>query len=409
VKLALISLSKDDPEGGGPIGLLPLFDSMLVDRQVKIATRLGAERIVFLCPTIPGAILQYIDQLKQRDIDAEIVRTARELVQYSSEDNELLVIGDGILLSPEIENRLLGQSGEVIYVVDNDDVFEDFERIDLNQRWVGLAQLKASRLSLMIDVPDDWNVGSALLRIAVQSECRRDKITNPEMVAGAIMHLENSSEAAEYTNRKLKQSDIAKGGLLEKFALWPITRRLLPKLWKWENSRLYLKAGGLLITAIAVIVAYFEYSVVSLSFLLIAVILGIIDRDMDVFSDVSRWYYSYVPKRINILSSLSDILLKVTLALLVTNFSEASQLVPNLVILVTLWLVELARQVIPEPGKFGMVQSGELLQIMVLLILTPFGYFLAGIYAITLWSVGYLVYAAVSVAKDLKNREISAK
>ena len=106
MKLALISLAKDDPEGGGPIGLLPLFDHMVVDRQVRVAARLGAEKIVFLCPTIPGAILQYIDELKARDIDAEIVRTARELVQYSSDENDLLVFADGVLPSSKVESPI---------------------------------------------------------------------------------------------------------------------------------------------------------------------------------------------------------------------------------------------------------------------------------------------------------------
>jgi len=349
VKLALISLSKDDPEGSGPIGLLPLFDQNVVDRQVRMAIRMGAEKIIFLCPTMPGAILQYIDRLKQEMVDAEIVRSARELVQYSSNDNQLLVLSDGILLSPQLEKSLTDQSDELLYVVANAEIFEDFERIDLNQRWVGLAYLQASRLSMMIDIPDDWNVGSALLRIAVQSECQRQIISDSEMVAGAVIHLENGSEAEEYTKRKLTEPDLAKGGICERYLLWPLTRRILPRLWQTPNAPLYLRTGALVTTICAASSAYLQQPILALAFLLVAGLAGTIRRQMNVFSNTSFRYFSEIPVRPNILDAATDIFKKAALLILIAYASTPTTIVPNLLVLTLIWGQGFIVQMLPDP------------------------------------------------------------
>ena len=407
MKLALISLSKDDPEGGGPIGLLPLFDNLLVDRQVRVAGRLGAEKIIFLCPTIPGAILQYIDELKVRKIDAEIVRTARELVQYSSEENELIVVADGVLPSSKVESLLAEQIGEVIYTVENDEVFEDFERIDLNQRWLGLAKLKASRLSMMIDVPDDWNVGSALLRIAVQSECERIVIPGPDIIAGSVVHLENSSETTEYTRRKLKEPGLAKGGLLERFLIWPVSRRLLPRLWQTSNSRIYLRIGSLFSSAAAVITAYFQYTFASLALLLVAGIFSAVNRDMDALSDVKFRLFSDYPERPHLLDLASIALSLLSMTILVKNASQTSDIIANITVLILLWIGISVREILPDPKKYSLLKPGGILSILILMILAPFGLFLFGIYGLAVWTALYALLSASSLASQVKKGAIS--
>lgn len=403
MKLALISLSKDDPEGSGPIGLLPLFDENVVDRQVRMAIRMGAEKIIFLCPTMPGAILQYIDRLKQEMVDAEIVRSARELVQYSSNDNQLLVLSDGILLSPQLEKTLTDQSDELLYVVANAEIFEDFERIDLNQRWVGLAYLQASRLSMMIDIPDDWNVGSALLRIAVQSECQRQIISDPEMVAGAVIHLENGSEAEEYTKRKLAEPGLAKGGICERYLLWPLARRILPRLWQTPNAPLYLRTGALVTSICAASAAYLQQPILALAFLLVAGLAGTIRRQMDVFSNTSFRYFSEIPIHPNVLDATTDIIKKAALLILIAYASTATTIVPNLLVLTLIWGQEFIVQMLPDPPSLRLFKLGSLLPIVIVSVAAAFGHFLVGVYTLAVWSIIYTGLIGLFVARDFQS------
>ena len=181
MKLALISLAKDDLDGNGPIALLPLFGGSLLDLQIGAAQRFGCEKYIFLCPVTHGALLQKIDAMKQQGLDAEYVRSPSDLVQYASDQDHIVYIADGILPNAEIVEQLSGAPQELLFTVLHADEYQEFERIDLNQRWLGIVSLKTSRLSAMIDIPDDWEVGSALLRTAVQADCPRAIISDRRM------------------------------------------------------------------------------------------------------------------------------------------------------------------------------------------------------------------------------------
>ncbi len=386
MKLAFISLAKEDPDEGGPIGLLPLFDKMIVEKQVRSALTMAADKIVFLCPTMPGAILQFVDQLKVRDIDAEIVRRASDLVQYASHDNDLVYIGDGILPSPSIEQQMAKLKGEAVYVVANSDIYEDLERIDLNQRWAGLLRLKASRLSALIDIPDDWNIGSALLRISVQAECPREVISDPRMVAGDVIHIENNIEAEEYTRRKLAEPGLNNGNILDRLIFWPITRRLLPKLWPMQNAGLYLGGASIFLALCAAIIAYFQVEILALGLLFVGSVLGLVGSRTNNFAQTEN---DMTPMHV-----ATDILAKIALLILVLALSTSADMVPNLVILVLYWII------LPLVGK---VQDQKILRWLkpdksfptfVLLISAIFGHFLPGIYFVALWTSLYLGIAS---------------
>ena len=298
------------------------------------------------------------------------------------------------------------QKGEAIYTVENDDSFEDFERIDLNQRWLGLARLKASRLSLMIDVPDDWNAGSALLRIAVQSECERFIIPGPDIVAGSVVHLENSSETAEYTRRRLKEPGLAKGGLLERFLIWPVSRRLLPSLWQADNSRLYLRLGSLVSAAGATITAYFQHTFASLALLLVAGIFSSVSRDMDALSDVKFRLFSDYPERPHMLDLTSLALSLLSMTILVINESEASDIIANITVLILFWIGVSVREILPDPKNYSLLKPGGILSILILMILAPLSFFLYGIFGLAAWTAIYVLLAATSLASTLKKGSI---
>ena len=57
-----------------------------------------------------GALLQYADALKARNIDAEIIRNASDLQQYASDQDDLIFLGDGIFPEESLESDLLEQS-----------------------------------------------------------------------------------------------------------------------------------------------------------------------------------------------------------------------------------------------------------------------------------------------------------
>ena len=394
MKLALISFVKDDAETRVPIGLLPLFNGTVAQAQVQAACAAGAEKVIFLSPMMSGALLQYIDRLKQEGISAEIVRSAQDLAHYASDSDDLIYLADGILPGPDLIDDLDLERGETIFVASNADQYSHFERIDLNHRWLGIAKLKASRLSALVDLPDDWDVGSALLRTAVQAECDRTIISDSDIENGLIRTLFDDVQIAKYTRSELGSSGSSQTNFLEKWIVWPLTRRLLPKLWRREKSARNIGIGSMVFGAISIALAYFSWSVASIGFLAAGSLLAYVRGRIPIFARL--------PNREWAQNIVFAILTLTALITLVFVESQRLLLLPNLVILAILAgnLATAARG--RSGGRLAMLKPSMLLVLMILLAGASFGSFITGLYVAAMYCAAFLA-ANTAVSPDDKD------
>ncbi|MEH6789602.1 hypothetical protein [Parasphingorhabdus sp.] len=379
MKLALISLAKDDLDGNGPIALLPLFAGNLLDLQISAAQRFGCEKFIFLCPVTHGALLQTIDGMKQQGLDAEYVRSPSDLVQYASEQDHIIYLADGILPNEEIVDQLAGPPQELLFTVLHAEEYREFERIDLNQRWLGIVSLNAGRLVAMIDIPDEWEVGSALLRTAVQADCPRAIISDRRMGAGAISHIQSEVSAEQFTRRRLRAMPARKDNFLNRFLLRPLVKRSLPRLWTQKSSPRYLQIFSLVAGLAGAVTAGFGYAVAGLALFILASIAQFVRGSMRQFESTAEqrdWT-----------AILLDLLAAAGVAFLAVRGSSALTWLPDLVILALLLahLLLLLRSG-PENGRLTLLRPDLRLVLLILLIATIFGPISYGIYAAALYS-----------------------
>ena len=266
------------------MGMLPLFDGNIVEKQVRSAQNMGASKIILLSPTMHGALLQYVDGLKRQDIDAEIIRSASDLNQYPALEDDLIFLGDGVFPGEAIEDHISIQSDERIYVVANADIYADFERIDLSHRWLGIALLKAMRLEEISQIPDDWDIGSALLRTAVQSECHRELVSDEDMQADAVPQLLSRDASMAFANRQLGEIRIPKQNFLDRYALWPLMRRLIPLLWQAPDAKKYIGMASIACAAVAIGLGFILWPAVSLGFLFLGSLALILHNRISILS-----------------------------------------------------------------------------------------------------------------------------
>lgn len=378
MKLALISLAKDDLDGNGPIALLPLFAGTLLDLQIQAAQRLGCEKYVFLCPVTHGALLQKIDAMKQQGLDAEYVRSPSDLVQYASDSDHIIYIADGIVPNDEIVEQLSGAPQELLFTVLQAEEYQEFERIDLNQRWLGIVSLKASRLVAMIDIPDEWEIGSALLRTAVQADCPRAIISDRRMGAGAIAHIQSELSAAQFTRRKLRDLPGKKDNFLNRFLLRPLVKRSLPMLWSKPSASRYLQIFTLLAGFAGIGTAVLGYPVAALGLLFFGSVAQFTRSSMVQFANSGKgrdW------------TGLAlDMLAATGVTILSLQASSAMTLVPNLVILIVLLVHLLLLRSGPEDIRLALIQPDLRLVLLILLVAAILGPISYGVYAAALYS-----------------------
>ncbi|MEH6828425.1 hypothetical protein [Parasphingorhabdus sp.] len=378
MKLALISLAKDDLDGHGPIALLPLFAGTLLDLQINAAQRFGCEKFIFLCPVTHGALLQKIDAMKQQGLDAEYVRSPSELVQYASDEDHIIYMADGILPNAEIVDQLSGVPQELLFTVLHAEEYQEFERIDLNQRWLGIVSLNASRLVAMIDIPDEWEIGSALLRTAVQADCPRAIISDRRMGSGAISHIQSEVSAAQFTRRKLKEMPVEKDNFLNRFLLRPLIKRSLPRLWRKRAAPQYLQICSLAAGITGILTAGFGESVAALTLFFIGSIAQ--------FTRTSMVQFDNVVKGRDWTGLALDGLVATGVAILLLQASDALTSAPNLVILILLLAHLLLLRGEPGAIRLALIKPDMRLVLLILLLVSIFGPITYGIYAAALYS-----------------------
>lgn len=384
MKLALISLSKDTPDDWGPIGLLPLFDGLLVDQQIQSVRRIGVEKIILISPTMKSEVLQYADMLQSRGVDIEIVRSGHDLIQFAAPENEIIFVGDGILPGADLLNTLIKSSDELILVTPESAQVAHFERIDRNARWLGIAKLDATRLSGFIDLPEDWDVGSALLRGAVQSECLRETIEEPDLLNSSISNLTNEVDVLDYSQRHLRDGKKRSGNFLQKFIGWPLTRAILPRLWKMPNAYEFTGWFALFSGALASGLTLLNLPIlIPIILLMISAASLYIRKNIRLFSGFSE--HSNIPTMATYSAAI------VTLILLIIQTSIPVSLSANLVIFILgLGLVRLV-QANDKLSKWDWIKPDIGLLLTIILTGAIFGSFVTGIYASALLSMAYLL------------------
>lgn len=384
MKLALISLSKDMPDNSDPVGLLPLFDGMLIDQQIQSVVDTGIDKIVLISPTMNNSVLQYVDQLQRQKIDIEIVRSGHDLIQFAAPENTLIYLNDGIVPNRETIRKLSGFNEEVIFVTSDSQKVTEFERIDRDDRWLGIAQLDASRLSEFIDIPEDWDVGSALLRGAVQSQCYRERIAEKDLLDGAISVLTNETDTAEFSKLCLKNIKPSQGNILENWLIWPVTRSILPGFWQAPSVRDYLGwttpaasiiAGGLVLFNLPIIAA--------IALLAIGTFLLYVRRKYKIFS-LHNKKMDKVALGFNMLSIA-------VVSMIIVKQSVAGALPANLVVFALAIGSILLIYKNATVTRWSLIKPDIGLALIVLLVFSLIGAFMPGLYTIALWGMGYLL------------------
>ncbi len=384
VKLALISLSKDLPDNSGPIGLLPLFDGHVIDQQIQSVVNAGANKIILVSPTMNNMVLQYVDRLQGQGIDIEIVRSGHDLVQFVAPENELIYLNDGILPDRSTIEKLSSFQGEIIFVTPESPQATEFERIDRNDRWLGVAKLKTSRLSEFIDLPEDWDVGSALLRGAVQSGCIREVVTESNLSDGAVSVLTDDTDISKFSKKCLQYVGGNRRNILEKTLVWPFTKTLLPRLWKAPSARNYLGwaapaagilAGCLILLKLPVVAA--------IALLILGMLIVYIYGKIGVFSNFNKGIDGvFVATLIISIIVIAGITIQQSIPV-----SMPANLVIFALVIGTTWLIH--RNTVET--KWDLTKPDIGLSLVILFGFSIFGSFTLGIYVIALLGMAYLL------------------
>jgi hypothetical protein len=204
----LAALRRDDT--GSIRALLPLAGRTVLGRQIDFALSLGCERIICLAEQAAPEILTLQREVERSGVQFHLVRSNAQMVALLRSDDQLVLLLDGLVIDPG--DKALIEEGRgglrpAVLTMPSDaqtamDAPEDFERIDAQRSWAGIAVITANTAAKLADFPPDTEAMSLLLRLGLQDAvpCRK---VDPDWLAASGLLLASSREALNSRQKAL--------------------------------------------------------------------------------------------------------------------------------------------------------------------------------------------------------------
>jgi hypothetical protein len=169
LRVALLSLT--DALAGDPQGLrgyLTIGGRSLARHQLGLALALGCTRVVVVTEALSAEIVALQHVAEAGGARFHVIPGAHALLPLVSAEDELFVLSDGLLVLPEVALARLEEGPAVLALPVEAGTVAGFERIDINHAFAGAIRMPGRAVAGLADLPGEWNVHAALLRLAVQ-------------------------------------------------------------------------------------------------------------------------------------------------------------------------------------------------------------------------------------------------
>lgn len=229
--LSLIEAAGGDP--GRLRGYLPIGGRSVLRHQIGFALSLGCKRIVVMAEGVSGELvgLQHVVEAGQAQF--HVVATARALAPLIHPEDDVVVLGDGLLAMPEALREHL-DAGPVLLTLPVELALPlGFERIDINHAFAAAMRFPGRMAAALADLPPEWNVQSALLRLATQARISQRSVPASLLEDGRWRIVQTEADAHEAEKRWLRLHTASAGsgpGSLGKASAIAIVRRFGPAL-----------------------------------------------------------------------------------------------------------------------------------------------------------------------------------
>lgn len=168
--------------------------------QIDCAAHLGCERVLCLAAALGADLSAAKAHAERSGLRFDIVDSIPRIQALVTAGDEVLLIADGIL--PDQAALVAGLSGRpAVLAFPADPALElGFERLDATHAWSGALRTRGDSVARLADLPDDCDLASSLLRIALQGGARVTELDPAPLLEGAWQRRveRRTAQAAEW-------------------------------------------------------------------------------------------------------------------------------------------------------------------------------------------------------------------
>ena len=232
--------------------------------QVRFALSQECEQIVILCQRRRPNLTDIQQLVTQSRAELRVLAEDDTVVGYFAAHDCVLVCEDGVMPDVAWQSVLLERRRNVLAYPATKAVPLGFERIDAEHAWAGYAQIDGAVFERLAALPDDIDIPSAIMRIALQTGAAIQSL--PFDPSSQTMRLHEANDAAlrevgdEWLVRQLRLTGFAApvtAVLQRVFANLP--RRIL--LASTIKTGMMVTVAGM--TPLSLLLAYFQHPILA--------------------------------------------------------------------------------------------------------------------------------------------------
>lgn len=250
---------------------LPFGGLTLIEYQARLLAALGASQIIVVVQRLTPELLGALARIGRRGVAVDAVRGANEAAAKLHPLARVLMLADGLVTTTAIVGPLAGEGGDALLVADGSRAAGGFERLGGSMVWAGAARLLPARIAEVAAMPRDYDVQSALLRVAAQAGAAQVPLADREASAGH--GIERSGAALDARGRAVMAATLsARHGWFERWVVAPVSRPLLGEMMQRRLPTGMLAGVSGVSGIIGLLALFFGQSVIGMPAALIATI-----------------------------------------------------------------------------------------------------------------------------------------
>ncbi len=305
-----------------------------IEFQLRRARVAGAGHAVIYVERVTSALLSTVDRLRGEGLSVDIARTVSDAAELIRPDEAVLMIAPDVIVAPERLAAIAASDEPVLLCVRDEPANDRFELIDPTARWTGFARIDGGLLRRTVAIVGDWDLGSTLMRRAVQEGAGRMTLT-PEQAGVELIILDNGGAAQVAGRRLVAAAPVESGGWGTRWFIAPVARLMARFAADLGIQAQWVTLAGFGLCGVAVFSALAGWIVASLLILLFGLACDIAGSiGMQVGAGTMRWEKYRFPFRA-VAATLVVLAMGTTLTLRTTQWGC---IVLALVIIGATWL-----------------------------------------------------------------------
>ena len=197
----------------------------IIEFQLRRARSVGVAHAVIYAERVTSSLLATVDVLRGDGLSIDIARTVADVAELIHPDETVLMIAPDVIVSPERLAMVAASDEPVLLCVRDEPANDRYELIDPTARWTGVARIDGGLLRRTAAMVGDWDLGSTLMRRAVQEGAARMTLT-PEEAGLELIVIDSAGSAQGAGRRIVASSTVESGGWGTHWVITSVARTL---------------------------------------------------------------------------------------------------------------------------------------------------------------------------------------